>query len=139
MDLAVELQLQDVYFVGPKPQPVLAELYSVASVGVFPSYEEPMGMVFIECMACGTPVIGADSGGPRDFVSDSVGCLIPDAELSVPSTDKLVGDLVSAVSKALDEDWKKTKGPNCLKLTERFSMNEQCVGIVAKITDILKL
>ena len=66
------------YFVGPKPQPVLAAIYSAASVGVFPSFEEPMGMVFLECMACGTPVIGADSGGPKDFVSPAEGALVPE-------------------------------------------------------------
>ena len=30
--------------------------------------QEPFGMVFIECMACGTPTIGAKSGGPTEFV-----------------------------------------------------------------------
>ena len=70
MNMPAKLGLKNTYFVGPKPQPVLADLYSVSDVGVFPSYEEPMGMVFIECMACGTPVIGADSGGPKDFVKE---------------------------------------------------------------------
>mmetsp|Transcript_77164 Transcript_77164/g.168685 ORF Transcript_77164/g.168685 Transcript_77164/m.168685 type:complete len:453 (+) Transcript_77164:93-1451(+) len=134
-----ELGLEKTYFVGAQMQPELARLCSVADVGVFPSKAEPFGMVFIECMACGTPVIGANSGGPRDFVTEDVGVLIPDEELSVPATDKLVNDLFAAVCKALDEDWKTTKGPNCLKLTERFSMNEQCAGIVDKISEILKL
>merc|ERR1712187_537010 len=134
-----ELGLQHCYFVGAQMQPDLAVLCSIADVGVFPSKAEPFGMVFIECMACGTPVIGANSGGPRDFVNESVGTLIPDELLSVPSTDKLVNDLFVAVCKALDEDWKKTKGPNCLKLTDSFSMNEQCRGIVKKLAEILKL
>eukprot|EP00932_Pfiesteria_piscicida_P005545 SRR837773.15455.p2 GENE.SRR837773.15455~~SRR837773.15455.p2 ORF type:complete len:157 (+),score=64.91 SRR837773.15455:56-472(+) len=134
-----ELGLQNTYFVGAQMQPDLARLCSIADVGVFPSKAEPFGMVFIECMACGTPVIGANSGGPRDFVTPNVGALIPDDELSVPSTDKLVNDLFSTVCTALDEDWKAKKGPNCLKLTEKFSMNEQCAGIVERLGQILKL
>lgn len=94
-------------------------------------------MVFIECMACGTPVIGANSGGPRDFVDETVGTLIPDDDLAVPANGKVIDDVEAAICKALDEDWKKIKGPACLKLTEKFSMNEQCRGIVKKVEDML--
>jgi glycosyltransferase involved in cell wall biosynthesis len=73
-DLAAGLGLRRTYFVGPRPQDELATLFNCADVGCFPSYREPFGLVFIECMACGTPVIGADSGGPRDFVTPEVGC-----------------------------------------------------------------
>ena len=33
-------------------------------------------MVFIECMACGTPTIGANSGGPTEFVKPGQGVLV---------------------------------------------------------------
>lgn len=33
-------------------------------------------MVFIECMACGTPTIGANSGGPTEFVKPEQGVLV---------------------------------------------------------------
>ncbi len=134
-----ELHLQNVFFVGPQMQPDLARLCSMADVGVFPSKAEPFGMVFIECMACGTPVIGANSGGPRDFVSGAVGTLIPDQALSVPADDTLVNDLFNAISTALDEDWKAVKGQACIKATESFSMNEQCRGIAMQLQRILKL
>ena len=54
-DLAAELGLRRTYFVGPRPQDELAMLFNCADVGCFPSYREPFGLVFIECMACGTP------------------------------------------------------------------------------------
>ena len=54
----------------------MAELFSMSEVGMFPSYKEPFGMVFIECMACGTPTIGANSGGPTEFVKPEQGVLI---------------------------------------------------------------
>ena len=106
-DLAAELGLRRTYFLGPRPQDELATLFNCADVGCFPSYREPFGLVFIECMACGTPVIGADSGGPRDFVTPAVGVLVPETD----DRQQLAAALAAAVDRALDEDWKHTKGP----------------------------
>ena len=107
-DLAAELGLRRTYFVGPRPQDELTTLFNCADVGCFPSYREPFGLVFIECMACGTPVIGADSGGPRDFVTPEVGMLVP-GDRRPAGAGRLArrGRRPSAV----DEDWKQTKGP----------------------------
>uniref|UniRef100_A0A7S2BMT8 Glycosyl transferase family 1 domain-containing protein n=1 Tax=Haptolina brevifila TaxID=156173 RepID=A0A7S2BMT8_9EUKA len=110
MDMPQALGLKNVYFVGPRPQPILADLYSTGSVGVFPSYGEPFGMVFVECMACGTPVIGADSGGPKDFVSPEVGALVPEVPAFGEDTDRFVSDLATTITKSLKENWKETKG-----------------------------
>merc|ERR1712194_889731 len=57
-------------------QPVLAELFTMSEVGLFPSYKEPFGMVFVECFACGCPAIGAKSGGPTEFVTPEQGVLV---------------------------------------------------------------
>jgi len=118
MDMPAKLGLKDLYFVGPQPQPVLADLYTVSNVGVFPSYEEPMGMVFIECMACGTPVIGADSGGPKDFVKPPVGALVPETPGLGQDTERFVSDLAQTILTSLKDDWKGTKGPNAIKLAQ---------------------
>merc|ERR1712232_940389 len=74
--LCEKLGLKNTYLLGARGQDILAEIYTVANVGVFPSFKEPFGLVFVECMACKTPVIGANSGGPKDFVSPSVGELV---------------------------------------------------------------
>ena len=46
----------------------LAQIYSAADVFVLPSLEEACGQTGLEAMACGTPVIGYDTGGIPDFV-----------------------------------------------------------------------
>merc|ERR1711948_42782 len=74
--LAKKIGLQRTFFLGPKGQDVLAELFSASELGMFPSYKEPFGMVFIECMACGCPTIGAKSGGPVEFVKPAQGVLV---------------------------------------------------------------
>lgn len=46
----------------------LHELYRVADVAVFPSLYEPFGIVALEAMAAGTPVVASDAGGLREVV-----------------------------------------------------------------------
>ncbi|MFB3880822.1 MAG: glycosyltransferase family 4 protein [Armatimonadota bacterium] len=46
----------------------LADLYAVADVAVFPSLYEPFGIVALEAMAAGVPVITSDIGGFREVV-----------------------------------------------------------------------
>merc|ERR1711920_408684 len=65
-DLCAQLGLKNTFLIGAKGQDQLAEMYTVADLGCFPSFKEPFGLVFVECMACKTPVIGANSGGPKD-------------------------------------------------------------------------
>ena len=101
-----QLGLENVFFLGPRGQEELATLFAAADVGCFPSKNEPFGLVFIECMACGTPVIGANSGGPRDFVTPDVGTLVDEAD----DTETLAASLAEAIGTALREDWKATKG-----------------------------
>jgi glycosyltransferase involved in cell wall biosynthesis len=128
--LAAELGLRRTYFLGPRPQDELATLFSCADVGCFPSYREPFGLVFIECMACGTPVIGADSGGPRDFVTPEVGVLVPETD----DRQELAAELAAAVDRALGEDWKRTKGPVAQAYAaENFSVVHQVSELLSAV------
>jgi D-inositol-3-phosphate glycosyltransferase len=61
-----------VHFMGAKPQQQLAQYYSAADVCAVPSYYEPFGIVPIEAMACGTPVVASDTGGMRYTVQEGV-------------------------------------------------------------------
>jgi glycosyltransferase involved in cell wall biosynthesis len=129
-DLAAELGLRRTYFLGPRPQDELAVLFNCADVGCFPSYREPFGLVFIECMACGTPVIGADSGGPRDFVTSEVGVLVPETD----DRQALAESLAVAVTRAVDEDWKRAKGPLAEAYAkENFSVVSQVSHLLAEV------
>ncbi|MGI8666076.1 MAG: glycosyltransferase [Jatrophihabitans sp.] len=129
-ELSTELGLHRTYFLGPRPQHELALLFGCADVGCFPSYQEPFGLVFVECMACGTPVIGADSGGPRDFVTSEVGILVP--ETTDPTA--LAESLVEAIDQALTADWKSTRGPIAAQyVRNRFSVTGQVSHLLAEV------
>lgn len=61
----------------------LLDLYRSASVFALPSDEEGFGMVLLEAMACGVPVVSTRSGGPDGIITDGKdGYLVPldDAE-----------------------------------------------------------
>ncbi len=129
-DLAADLGLHRTYFLGPRGQDELTTLFNCADVGVFPSYKEPFGLVFIECMACGTPVIGADSGGPRDFVTPDVGVLVPETD----HRSELAASLAAAVDRALEEDWKSSKGPVAeAYVREQFSVVGQVSALLSEV------
>ncbi len=63
-DLSHELGLTDlVAFLGRRQQEILPYYYAAADVVVIPSYYESFGLVALEAMACGTPVIASRVGG----------------------------------------------------------------------------
>ena len=62
------LGLTNVFFCGWLPHQELAEVLNIADVFVAPSENEPFGLVFLEAMASGAPIIASRSGGPLSFV-----------------------------------------------------------------------
>ncbi len=61
-----------VTFVGARDQESLPAYYSAAEVLVMPSDYESFGLVALEAMACGTPVIASEVGGLAFLVEDGV-------------------------------------------------------------------
>ena len=73
-----ELNLNEkVILTGKVPDEDLPDLYSGASVAVFPSHHEGFGLTQIEAMACGTPVVGHRAGAVGEVVDDAA-VIIPD-------------------------------------------------------------
>lgn len=61
-----------VCFLGARDQDVLPYYYSAAEALIMPSDYESFGMVALEAMACGTPVIASEIGGLAYLVQDGV-------------------------------------------------------------------
>jgi glycosyltransferase involved in cell wall biosynthesis len=88
-----------VQFVGYLAGEDLASAYASGDAFVFPSSTETLGLVLLEAMAAGCPVVGANRGGIPDIVSDGVnGCLYepegPDggAASLTAAVQRLLGD-----------------------------------------------
>lgn len=77
--LCVELGMQDlVLFLGKRAQSSLPYYYSAADVLVMPSHYESFGMVALEAMACGTPVVASQVGGLAFLIQDGeTGFVVP--------------------------------------------------------------
>lgn len=62
--------LAHVRFSGTLPHPQLADCYRKASLLVLPSLEEGFGLVLVEAMGCGCPVVASDLPSLRDLVEE---------------------------------------------------------------------
>jgi len=65
--LGLEKNVKFLGLVAEKDVPVY---HSRAIATLFPSVNEPAGIVPLEAMSCGAPVIATKSGGPQDYVID---------------------------------------------------------------------
>ena len=60
------------------PAEFLIPLYTQAAIFICPSVYEPFGIINLEAMACGTPVVASSVGGiPEVVVHDKTGLLVP--------------------------------------------------------------
>ncbi|MBI4607460.1 MAG: glycosyltransferase [Candidatus Rokubacteria bacterium] len=85
-----------VSFVGAQPQERLRLYYVAAAMTIMPSYYESFGMVALEAMACGRPVIASRVGGLMLTVVDGVtGLLMPEGDPRA---------LADRVARLLDDD-----------------------------------
>jgi D-inositol-3-phosphate glycosyltransferase len=78
-NLSRELGLGDlIVFLGKRSQSSLPYYYSAADVLIMPSHYESFGMVALEAMACGTPVVASQVGGLAFLIQDGVtGFVVP--------------------------------------------------------------
>lgn len=120
-----ELNINEkVKFLGPKKQKSLIKYYNIADVVVVPSYYEPFGIVPLEAMACGTPVVASNTGGLKYTVKDKLTGL-----LAKPRNYK---DLAEKILKVLDKN-KNCYSDNCvMRIEKKFTWK-----IISK--DIIKL
>ncbi|OGG04338.1 hypothetical protein A2Z33_03330 [Candidatus Gottesmanbacteria bacterium RBG_16_52_11] len=100
-----------VQFLGSVPDSELATLYAGARALIFCALDEDFGMVPVEAMSQGTPVIALGQGGVLETViNGKTGILF-----SEPSADQLAGAIIKF--KSARKDW----SADCRKQAERFS------------------
>lgn len=118
-----ELKLEHIRFLGHINQEQLVDLYNIADVSTVPSRTEPFGLVAIEALACGTPVVGTNQGGLPDFLINEVGTLVP-VEDDLALADAIMGEINNENKKKRRKcaaeyavknfSWKRSIGAVCL-------------------------
>jgi len=95
-NLATALNIDDqVRFTGTLDREEVRAEYSSSDVFVLASRTEPFGVVLVEAMATGLPLVATRSGGPEDIVTPNTGILVPtdDAEALAAAVKTLKGAL----------------------------------------------
>ena len=87
-----EEHIRDVIFTGSRDD--VEDIIPSCDVLILPSYSESFGLVLIEALACGKPVIGSDVGGITEIITDDVGLLIDPTKVSsiAMAVDRMVND-----------------------------------------------
>ena len=85
-----------VSFEGPRGQAALARDYAAADVLLFPvTWAEPWGLVPLEAMASGTPVVATGTGGSGEYLLHERNCLLHrpgDAAALAEAVERLAAD-----------------------------------------------
>lgn len=89
-------EIKKVGFVSNRQE--LVDLYSAADVYVNPSRMETFGLVTVEALACGTPVIAYNNTGSKELISKECGILIEDG--NIKQMCAAVMDMITYHSKA---------------------------------------
>ena len=108
-------------FIGYLSGEELASAYASGDIFLFPSSTETLGLVLLEAMAAGCPVIGANKGGIPDIINNGInGCLYnPDEK------DNGKRSLIEATKKILaDKNKKEAMRKEARKEAEQWDWNQ---------------
>jgi len=119
---------QQTQFVGQVEHHLVPLYYTAADVCVIPSHYEPFGLVAVEAMACGTPVVASDVGGLKfTVIPEETGLLVPPQN---------VAGFADAIARILnDELWAgKLRRQASLRVQQNFSWT----GVAARLSDLYR-
>ena len=130
-ELAERYGLSDlVTFLGKKSQNSLPYYYSAAEAVVVPSQYESFGMVALEAMACGTPVVASQVGGLAYLVQDGVtGYTVP-----VDEPDELARKLASILE---DPALHQRLGTQAIKVAQDYAWEKIAQKLLVVYEELL--
>lgn len=116
------LKPDELCFTGYVTDEELIQLYNLCKLFIFPSWHEGFGLPALEAMACGAPVIGANTSSLPEVI-----------DLEVALFDPLdVNSIATKMSQALqDEAFRATLRDHGLQQAKRFSWDESAKRAIA--------
>lgn len=97
----------NIVLLGQKNKQEIVQLLQQSDLFVLPSRSETFGVVYIEAMACGLPIIATDCGGPRDIVTKDNGLLIPNEDVDA------LGEAILYMVENIDKYDRKAIAEDC--------------------------
>ena len=122
-------------FIGYLSGEELASAYASGDIFLFPSSTETLGLVLLEAMAAGCPVIGANKGGIPDIINDGInGCLYDPGE-----KDNGKKSLIEATKKILvDKNKKEAMRKEARKEAEQWDWNQATLQLQKYYSETLE-
>lgn len=107
---------EKVIFTGYIHNSQMPKIHAMCDIAVVPSiWEEPAGLVVIEAMSSGLPVIVTDAGGITEFADEK-------SSIIIKRDENLIDELSNALEKLiLDKELRKSMGENARKRALQFS------------------
>jgi glycogen synthase len=111
------------------PKEEIIPLYSAAELFICPSIYEPFGIINLEAMACGTPVVGSAVGGiPEVVVHGETGLLVPVEQMAATpfepvDAEGFASDLAAAINGLMGDEKRRLAmgAASRRRVEERFS------------------
>lgn len=116
---------EKVNFLGALERPEVVKIMRESDVFVLPSRKETFGVVYVEAMMIGLPVIATPCGGPEEYVNDTNGVLVP-----IDNVEELAKAIVY-----MDENHDKYDGKSISEEVNKIFSPET---IASQITDIFE-
>lgn len=99
------------------------EILKTASICIHTAYSEAFGLVLIEAMTAGLPVVTTDSGGTKDLIDQGInGYVIPNR-----SADMLADKIELLLE---NEDLRQTLGSNAQKFSQQFDIHSYTDSLI---------
>ena len=132
-ELSEKYGLMDlVTFLGKKSQDSLPYYYSAAEAVVVPSQYESFGMVALEAMACGTPVVASQIGGLPYIVQDGItGFTVP-----VDDPQELASRLISLIQ---DPALRDRMGKQAVQVAQDYAWDKIASKLLVVYEDMLRV
>jgi len=129
--LVKELNLQDkVVFLGQLTRTEVREQIQNCHVFILPTRYEAFGVVYIEALSCGTPIIGTKAGGPESIINGSNGLLIdPD------DVDQLAEAMLNIIDNYDKYDFDQIRKD----AVNKFSINVVVEAIIKEFKKVLNI
>ena len=124
------------------PKDEIMALYSGAELFVCPSIYEPFGIINLEAMACGTPVVASSVGGiPEVVVHGETGLLVPVEQMTESpfepiEAEKFARDLADAINELMRDEPRRRKMAEAARrrVEEHFSWT----AIARRVADLYR-
>jgi glycosyltransferase involved in cell wall biosynthesis len=129
----------DVQFIGEIGDGDKAKFLGEASALLFPiDWPEPFGMVMIEAMACGTPILAFDHGSVREVIDEGItGFIVNDIQSAIAALPRVLALDRVRVREQFDERFTVAMmAKNYVKLYERAITAEMRTHTASRSNDV---